>query len=84
MHAQLSMMRNATWTLSNLCRGKPQPDWAFVVPSLPTLARLIYSNDDEVLTDALWALSYLSDGSDTRIQQVIDAGVCRRVVELLT
>merc|ERR1711916_286305 len=82
--SKVSMLRNATWTLSNLCRGKPQPDWSFVSPSLPTLARLIYSNDEEVLTDALWALSYLSDGSDARIQQVIDAGVCRRVVELLT
>jgi importin subunit alpha-1 len=28
---KISMMRNATWTLSNFCRGKsPQPDWELV------------------------------------------------------
>ena len=81
--SKLSMLRNATWTLSNFCRGKPQPDFELVKHSLPTLAQLIYSPDEEVLTDACWALSYLSDGPNEKIQAVIEAGVCRRLVELL-
>jgi len=79
----VSMLRNATWTLSNLCRGTPKPPFALVKPALPTLASLICSNDVEVLGDACWALSYLSDDTNEKIQAVIDAGVCRRLVELL-
>jgi len=77
------MLRNATWTLSNFCRGKPQPQFQIVREALPTLAQLIYSPDEEVLTDACWALSYLSDGPNEKIQAVIEAGVCKRLIELL-
>lgn len=82
-HAKLSMLRNATWTLSNFCRGKPQPSFEQTKPALPALVQLIHSSDEEVLTDACWALSYLSDGTNDKIQAVIEAGVCPRLVELL-
>ncbi|MFQ6652826.1 hypothetical protein Gotur_024505 [Gossypium turneri] len=82
-HAKLSMLRNATWTLSNFCRGKPRASFEQTKPALPTLERLIHLNDEEVLTDACWALSYLSDGTNDKIQAVIEAGVCPRLVQLL-
>jgi len=81
--SKLTMLRNSTWTLSNFCRGKPQPVFDLVRPALPMLAQLVTSSDEEVLTDACWALSYLSDGTNDKIAAVIDAGVCSRLVELL-
>ncbi|KAI8835923.1 armadillo-type protein [Chytridium lagenaria] len=81
---KISMIRNATWTLSNFCRGKnPQPDWQTIFPALSVLSKLIYTMDEEVLTDACWAISYLSDGANEKIQAVIDAGVARRLIDLL-
>jgi importin subunit alpha-1 len=50
---------------------------------LPVLANLIQATDEEILIDACWAISYLSDGPNDRIQAVIEAGVCSRLVELL-
>ncbi len=80
---KLSMLRNATWTLSNFCRGKqPQPDWDLISPALTPLSKLIHSPDDEVLMDACWAISYLSDRSKDKAQAVIEAGVVPRLVEL--
>lgn len=54
-----------------------------VKPALPVLRQLIFLNDEEVLTDACWAISYLSDGPNDKIQAVIESGVCPRLVELL-
>lgn len=84
--APLSFIRNATWTLSNLCRGKPPPAPEAVKMILPKLAQLIHSTDKDVLTDALWALSYVSDDSDKsnfRVQAVVESGCVRQVVALL-
>jgi hypothetical protein len=52
--------------------------------SIPVLAKLIYHTDNEILMDACWALSYISDGSEKQIEAVVNAGVIRRMVELLS
>jgi importin subunit alpha-1 len=79
---KLSGLRNFTWTLSNLCRGKPMPPIEALRLILPILVKMIYSTDDEIMTDAAWAISYISDNT-SYVQDVVESGVTRRLVELL-
>ncbi|CAB4066565.1 KPNA5_6 [Lepeophtheirus salmonis] len=81
---QLPMTRNATWTFSNLCRGNlPPPDFNKVSPALSVLSKLLFHKDHDVLSDTCWAISYLCNSTNDRIQAVVNAGVCRRLVDHL-
>lgn len=82
--ASVSLLRNCCWALTNMVRGKPGPPFPRVRSSVPTLVRLLEHRDEEVRTDAVWALSYLSDGGADCIDAVLDANVHGRVVDLLS
>jgi importin subunit alpha-1 len=81
---KMTIMRNAVWALSNLCRLKPQPSLRHVGQAIPVLAGLLNSHDKEIATDACWALSYISDGPPERVQAVMDARVLTRIIALTT
>jgi importin subunit alpha-1 len=77
----ITALRNALWTLSNLCE-KPTPDWSFISPALPILAKFIYHNDDEVKKETCWAIAYLCSNV-FQIQQVINTNIVPRLCELV-
>jgi importin subunit alpha-1 len=83
---RIQMVRNATWALSNLCRGRPAPGWNEVVVALPILAQLITTTDPEILSDACWSLSYLSDcpaGDSSRLDDVLSVNILPALINLL-
>ena len=79
-----SFVRNASWTLSNLCRGRPAPNFEKVKRAVPSLAKVLIENDvEDILIDVCWAVSYLSDGGEERIPIIISTGVLPRLIQLL-
>eukprot|EP00796_Vickermania_ingenoplastis_P005865 gene5865-4187_t len=80
----INIMRNATWAVSNLCRGRPHPELEYVAMAVPVLGPLLYHPDSQVVIDAAWGLSYISDGPSERVQVVLVPSIVSRVVELMS
>jgi len=81
-----NIMKNGAWALCNLCRGKPLPEFSVIKDAIPVIAMLIMSQQDiEILTDTLWALSYISEGDQhaERIQMILGTGVMFSLVKIL-
>lgn len=78
-----SLFGNCVWTLSNFCRGKPAPHLSYVAPAVPILTKILEGNNDDAKTDALWALSYISDGDDDRIDAVLNGGIASIIIDML-
>jgi importin subunit alpha-6/7 len=82
---RITMLKNVSWTMSNLCNGVPDHHWPKVRLALPDFSRLVFCADEEILKDVCWTLSYISSGTKERIQAIVelDTSICRRLVELL-
>ncbi|PUZ73511.1 hypothetical protein GQ55_2G480000 [Panicum hallii var. hallii] len=79
---KIPVLRTAMWALSNICFGK-LPAEVQVKPILEIVSQLIHSADEKILADACWTVYYICGGVDDAIQDVLDAGVCPQLVNLL-
>ncbi|XP_064108319.1 uncharacterized protein LOC135216772 isoform X2 [Macrobrachium nipponense] len=80
----LSLLRNTAWMLCNITRHKPMDYSADDLNLILKAIKFLLENSCHVIqSDALWALSYITDGPNEGIQAVIDHGLCPRIVELM-
>lgn len=79
-----SFVRNASWTLSNFCRGRPGPSFDYIERAIPSLVKVLVENHTEdIIVDVCWALSYTSDGGEKHIEKIIQSGGLKRLIECL-
>ena len=89
--SQLTLVKHALWTVSNLCRGKPAPSFSMVSPAIPILELFLSAPEEEMLFgedllgDVLWSLAFLSDGSDDQIEMLVNNHdlIIPRLVDLM-
>jgi hypothetical protein len=79
------LRRMAMWALSNFCRHvEKQHSNHLVSTAVTTLAEIVMTDtDDEVITSACYAFSFLSFRHDVGLASVFESGVIPRLVDLL-
>ncbi len=80
----ISFKKNGIWALSNFCRNKdPLVDLKRIECIIPVFILFINHENVEILIDCCWAVSYLTDGPNERIEFIIKNFDLSRFVQLL-
>lgn len=77
---EIFTLREAVWVLSNLCKNKPSPDWNEVKQCILPLVCLVPHSDKQILEDSCWTVSYIADGPQYQIDELIEHGIHRYLV----
>lgn len=70
------------WFLSNLLKGKPQPSSSVRDKIVGYLPDIFKSKDENVLSDACWCASYISDGDSSGIESIINSNIVGKILDL--
>ncbi|UXI14919.1 ankyrin repeat domain-containing protein 27-like [Sarcoptes scabiei] len=84
-HSSPSFLRNLSWVIVNMTRNKDPPLRCDVLNTiLPMLYTLLtVSQDTIVFIDVFWAISYITDHGNDRIQKVIDSDIVKIIIPYL-
>jgi importin subunit alpha-1 len=77
------LIKDATWALSNLCRGNPEPQPSKVSGAIPVLCGIVkMGTNSEAIFEAARALVSISQ-AESQIQAVIATGVVPSLIKYL-
>lgn len=80
-----SLIKQATWGLSNFFRVKPAPPYEIVKKCIKMIARamVMIPNDQEFLTDACFTLSYMTEHYKETINELLDIEIIPNIIKCL-
>lgn len=83
--SNIKILRNLVWLISNLNRGRyPIPTLENMRKSAIVIEKVIQINDQDLITDAFWCLSYLVDASSEMTDAVLKSSAMKRMFDLLS
>eukprot|EP00382_Lankesteria_abbotti_P001859 CAMPEP_0113844516 /NCGR_PEP_ID=MMETSP0372-20130328/277_1 /TAXON_ID=340204 /ORGANISM="Lankesteria abbotti" /LENGTH=478 /DNA_ID=CAMNT_0000813521 /DNA_START=205 /DNA_END=1638 /DNA_ORIENTATION=- /assembly_acc=CAM_ASM_000359 len=81
---RIENLRTGVWCISNLCRGKPRPQFKQIKGVLPFLKDCVVMSDDaNILADGCWALEGLGE-SVQGIRAILSCDLAPRLLCLLS
>lgn len=79
---KIDTKRTIAWTINNLCRFKPPVKFEKIKSCLVYLKESLSTEmDQDILTENLWACSYVSDLGDEPVKQMITMDLIKKVSE---
>jgi len=79
-----SYFSQGIWALLNMCGVRPCPPIERIECSLPLFVRALNESDNNTaINEALRALSYISQGDEISIQNILDAGIMPHLLKAL-
>lgn len=80
----IKILRNLVWLVSNLNRGRsPVPLLENMKNSFSIIEKVVHINDQDLVSDSFWCLSYLADASSEMTDLILKSSVMKRLLELL-
>ncbi|KAJ8909079.1 hypothetical protein NDN08_005776 [Rhodosorus marinus] len=82
-HPSHATLLISSWALSNFCGGSPPPKSFLVRKAVPTIAALLVNEDEDIVSEACYALSRLSDIGSDLVEEILENNVARKLVDYM-